>query len=100
MFCYNMSYHSTIKSVPFELAYKMKPRLPSLPNPELKIITYREGYVAEHLQILKNPRENALANSFEAGNTYKAVHDKTASHHNLKESDSGYLDNQLFLGKT
>ena len=77
----------------------MKPRLPSLPIPELQRIRYGEGFVSERLQILKKAREVALANSFEEGNTYKEAHDKKASQHNLKEGDYAYLDNQLFPGK-
>ena len=47
----------------------------------------------------KKAREVALADSFEAGDSYKEAHDKKASEHNLKEGDYAYLDNQLFLGK-
>jgi hypothetical protein len=77
----------------------MKPRLPSLPIPELQRISYGEGFVAERLQILRKAREGALANSFNAGNKYKEDHDKKASRHNLTEGDYACLDNQLFLGK-
>ncbi len=99
MFCYNTSYHTTTRSTPFELTYGMKPRLPSLPIPELQRISYGEGFVSERLQLLKKAREVALADSFEAGDAYKETHDKNASEHNLKEGDFAYLDNQLFLGK-
>jgi hypothetical protein len=99
MFCYNTSYHSTTKSTPFELTYGMKPRLPSLPIPELQRISYGEGFVSERLQLLKKAREIALEDSFKAGNSYKEAHDKKASGHNLQEGDYAYLDNQLFLGK-
>jgi hypothetical protein len=77
----------------------MKPRLPLLPIPELQRISYGEGFVSERLQLLKKARKVALANSFEAGNTYKEAHDKKASQHNLKEGNYAYLDNQLLLGK-
>ncbi len=99
MFCYNTSYHTTKKSTPFELTYGMKPRLPSLPIPELQRINNREGFVSERLQILRKPREVALADSFKAGDSFKEAHDKKASQHNLKEGDYAYLDNQLLLGK-
>jgi hypothetical protein len=61
----------------------MKPILSCFPIPELTRISYGEGNVAESLQILKKGREIALANSFEAGKTYNAVHEKTASNQNL-----------------
>jgi hypothetical protein len=99
MFCYNTSYHSTTRSTPYELTYGMKPRLPSLPIPELQRISYGEGFVSERLQILKKAREIALADSFKAGDWYKEAHDKKASEHNLLEGDYAYLDNQLFWGK-
>ncbi len=99
MFCYNTSYHSTTRSTPFELTYGMKPRLPSLPIPELQRISYGEGFVAERLQLLKKAREIALEDSFKAGDSYKEAHDKKSSAHNLLEGDFAYLDNQLFLGK-
>jgi hypothetical protein len=83
MFCYNTSYNRTTKSTPYELTYGMKPRLPSLPVPELQRISYGEGFVSERLQILKKAREVALENSFSAGNSYKEAHNKTASRHNL-----------------
>ncbi len=99
MFCYNTSYHTTTKSTPFELTYGMKPRLPSLPIPELQRISYGEGFVSERLQILKKAREVALQESIKAGDKYKEVHDRKASSHDLKEGDYAYLDNQLFLNK-
>jgi hypothetical protein len=63
----------------------MKPRLPSLPIPELQRIS--EGFVSERLQMLKKAREVALADSFKAGDSYKEAHDKKASQHNLNEGD-------------
>jgi hypothetical protein len=99
MFCYNTSYHRTTKSTLYELPYDMKPRLSSLPIPELQRISYDEGFVSERLQILKKAREVALTNSFNAGDKYKEDHDKKASKHNLNQGDYAYLDNQLFLGK-
>jgi hypothetical protein len=53
MFCYNTLYHKTIKTSPYELTYRMKPRLPSLPIPELIRISYSEGFVPERFPQLK-----------------------------------------------
>ena len=63
MFCYNTSYHMTTRSSPFELLYDMKPRLPSLPIPELERLSYGEGFVSERLQIIKKAREIAVRSS-------------------------------------
>jgi hypothetical protein len=54
MFCYNTFYQSTTKSTLFELTNGMQPRpATSLPIPELSSISYREGFVAKCLPILK-----------------------------------------------
>jgi hypothetical protein len=36
MLAYNTSYHSTIATTPFELIFGVRPRLPSLPAPEIQ----------------------------------------------------------------
>jgi hypothetical protein len=76
--------HFNPKTTPFELIHG---------------ICDEEGYIAERLQILKKAHEIELNDSFKAGNTYKAVHDKTAPHHNLNEGDYAYLHNHLFLNE-
>ncbi len=40
MLSYNMSYHSTIATMPFELLFGIRPRLPSLPAPEIQCQHY------------------------------------------------------------
>jgi hypothetical protein len=63
----------------------MKPRLPSVPIPELQRISYGEGFVSERLQMLKKAREVALEDSFKSGDSDKEAHVKKASEHDLKE---------------
>jgi len=36
MLSYNMSYHPTIVTMPFELLFGTKPHLPSFPNPDIQ----------------------------------------------------------------
>jgi hypothetical protein len=36
MLSYNMSYHPTIATMPFELLFGTKPHLPSFPNPDIQ----------------------------------------------------------------
>jgi hypothetical protein len=47
MFCFNTSYHRTIDTSPFELTYRMKPRLPTFSTPELTRLNYDKGFIAE-----------------------------------------------------
>jgi hypothetical protein len=51
MLSYNTSYHSTIATTPFELLFGVRPRLPSLPAPEIQCQHYRESFPAERLQV-------------------------------------------------
>ncbi len=43
MLVYNTSYHSTIATMPFELLFEVKPKLPSLPAPEIQCQHYGES---------------------------------------------------------
>jgi hypothetical protein len=47
MLAYNTSYHSTIATTPFELLFGVKPRLPSLPAPDIEHHHYGESIAAE-----------------------------------------------------
>jgi hypothetical protein len=49
---YNISYHSTIPTTPFELLFGVKPCLPSLPAPDIEGQHYGESFAAERMQIL------------------------------------------------
>jgi hypothetical protein len=53
---YNMSYHSTITTTPFELLFGEKPRLPSFLNPDIQHLHYGESTSAEHYQLLQKIR--------------------------------------------
>jgi hypothetical protein len=65
MLAYNTSYHSTITTTPFELLFGVKPRLPSLPAPDIKRHHCGESFAAEKLQLLQQDRK--LENSRGAG---------------------------------
>ncbi len=47
MLAYNTSYHPTIATTPFELLFGVKPRLPSLPAPDIERAQYGESFAAE-----------------------------------------------------
>jgi transposase InsO family protein len=52
MLAYNTSYHSTIATTPFELLFGVRPRLPSLPAPDIQRVHYGESFPAKRLQML------------------------------------------------
>jgi hypothetical protein len=43
MFCYNTSFHRSIKNTPYFLTYGQEPRLPNLPTPDLRRKFYGES---------------------------------------------------------
>ena len=51
---YNTSYHSTIVTTPFEILFGVRPRLQSLPAPEIQRQHYGESLLAERLQLLQH----------------------------------------------
>jgi IS30 family transposase len=53
MLAYNTSYHSTIATTPFKLLFGVKPRLPSLPAPDIERHHYGETISAECFQMLQ-----------------------------------------------
>ena len=97
VFSYNTSYHSTSTTMPFNLLYGMKPRLPSFPTMELQRISYGEGFVAERMQLLQQTRRMAEQENGEANQKNKETHDKTATEHNLAGGDKAIINNQFFV---
>ena len=79
MFLYNTSYHSTTKTMLFNLLYGMKPRLPSFATEDLQRINYGEGFVAERMQLLQQARQMAEQNTKQTNQKYKEVHDRSAT---------------------
>ncbi len=81
MLAYNTSYHSSIAITPFELLFGVKPRLPSLPAPEIERHHYRESFAAERLQMLQQARKLAQQSASEQGEKYKISYDKKSVQH-------------------
>ncbi len=63
----------------------MKPRLPSLPIPELRRLSYGKGFVTEDLQMLKKARQITVDNRLKANEEFKDNHDEKARPHSFKE---------------
>jgi hypothetical protein len=67
---YNTSYHSTITMTQFELLFGVRPRLPSLPAPEIQQKHYGESFPAERLQLLQHAHQVAHKNAEQQGLKY------------------------------
>jgi hypothetical protein len=74
-------YHSTIATTPFELLFGLKPRLPSLPAPDIERHHYGESFAAERLQMLHQARKLTRQTAMEQGEKYKFSYDKNAAAH-------------------
>jgi hypothetical protein len=81
MLAYNTSYHSTIATTPFGLLFGIKPRLPSLPAPDIERHHYGESFAAERLQMLQQACKLAQQTATEQGDTYKVSYDKKSAEH-------------------
>jgi hypothetical protein len=96
---YNTSYHSTIATTPFELLFGVRPRLPSLPAPEIQQHHYGESFPAERLQLLQHARQLARKNAEQQGLKYKLSFDQTAVPHKFKIDQKVWLSDTTALGK-
>jgi hypothetical protein len=99
MLAYNTSYHSTIATTPFELLFGVRPRLPSLPAPEIQRQHYGESFPAERLQLLQHAHQVARQHAEHQGIKYKNNFDKNAAPHNFKMDQKVWLSDTTALGK-
>jgi transposase InsO family protein len=97
MFSYNTSYHSAIRTTPYELLYGMKPRTPSLPSQDIQRIHYGESFASERLQILQKARNIANENIEKAREASKLQHDKKSEPHNFSIGQSVWYTQTDFL---
>jgi hypothetical protein len=99
MLAYNTSYHSTIAITPFELVFGVRPRLPSLPAPEIQRQHYGESFTAERLQLLQHACQAARHHAEQQGIKYKDNFDKNSAPHNFKIDQKVWLSDTTALGK-
>jgi transposase InsO family protein len=99
MLAYNTSYHSTIATTPFELLFGVKPRLPSLPAPEIERYHYGESFAAERLQMLHQARKLAHQTANEQGEKYKNSYDKNTALHTFAIGQKVWLSDTTSIGK-
>jgi hypothetical protein len=99
MLAYNTSYHSTIATTPFELLFGVKPRLPSLPAPEIEQHHYGESFAAEGLQLLQHARKLVHQTAEQQGEKYKHQFNQKAAPHNFTVGPKVWLSNTTAIGK-
>jgi hypothetical protein len=99
MLAYNTSYHSTIATTPFELLFGVKPRLPSLPAPEIKRYHYGESFAFERLQMLHQARKQARQIAHDQGEKYKNSYDQNSAQHNFAIGQKVWLSDTTSIGK-
>ncbi len=99
MLAYNTSYHSTIATTAFELLFGVKPRLPSLPAPEIERHHYRESFAAERLQMLHQARKLAQQTATEQGEKYKTTYDKKSAEHKFAIGQKVWLSDTTSIQK-
>ncbi len=81
MLAYNTSYYSTIATTPFELLFGVRPRLPSLPAPDIQQVHYGKSFPAERLQMLQHACQVTRQHAEQQGLKYKANFDKNSAPH-------------------
>ncbi len=99
MLSYNTSYHSTIATMPFELLFGERPRLPSFPNPEIQRLHYSESTSAKRYQLLQ--KIQFLARNIANGNSAKIKDnfDKSTFPHGFQINDLVWFEDFAPLGK-
>jgi hypothetical protein len=73
MLSYNTSYHSTIATMPFELLFGEKSKLPSFPKKDTQHLHYDESSIAKHYQLLQKICFLAKNISSDQGEKIKAI---------------------------
>jgi hypothetical protein len=99
MLAYNTSYHSTIATTPFEFLFGIKPRLPSLPAPDIERHHYGESFAAEQLQMLHQACKLAQQAANEQGEKFKVSYEKKSAEHKFAIGQKIWLSDTTSIGK-
>ncbi len=83
----------------FELLFGIRPRLPSLPAPEIQRQHYGQSFPAERLRLLQHAHQMARQHAALQGQKYKENFDKTAIGHKFKIDQKVWLSDTTALGK-
>ena len=101
MFCYNTSFHRSIKNTPYFLTFGMEPRLPAFPAPDLKRVFYGESDAADLHHRLLTARKIAAENNSNATQKTKEYFDSKnkAKSHSFLPKQLVLLEEYNFLGR-
>ena len=99
MFCYNTSFHRSIKQTPHCMLYGVEPNMPSLPAANVRRKFYGEAKEDEIHQTLLYARDVARRNNQDAQDDYKEDHDRKVKVHNFQLNQLVLLDEHSFLHK-
>jgi hypothetical protein len=97
---YNTRYHSMIATMPFELLFGEKARLPSFPNEDIQKVHYSETSPAARFNLLQKLRKLAHENATANGQKTKEQYDKKAMPHLFKIGDKVLIHTILTPQKT
>ena len=97
MFCYNSSFHRSIKTSPFFLTFGFEPRSPSFFATDIRLFLKEDHNSA--LQRLAEARKIAIENNWVATEAYKENFDKKAKDYEYHVGQFVLLDEFNFLNK-
>ena len=101
MFCYNTSFHRSVKNSPYFLTYGMDPRLPAFPAPDIRRVFYGESDAADLHHRLLTARKIAAENNSIATEKTKEYFDNRnkAKSHSFVPKQLVLLEEYNFLGR-
>ena len=99
MFCYNTSFHRSIKTTPFFVTFGVEPRQPGFPQSDIRRKFYGETSTDELMHRLRLAREVAKQNNEAATHEAENYYNKQAAPHQFKIGELVLLNETYFLNR-